>query len=78
MKISIIIPIYNAEKYLAGCLNSIASQTYQDFECWCVNNGSTDASEKIIDDFIKKDNRFKQITRSNEGKQAAARNAALK
>ena len=78
MKISIIIPIYNAEKYLTGCLNSIASQTYQDFECWCVNNGSTDASEKIIDDFAKEDKRFKKITRSNKGKQAAARNAALK
>ncbi len=78
MKVSIIIPIYNAEKYLNGCLSSIAAQTHADFECLCVNNGSTDASEKIIDEFIKKDDRFKKITRSNEGKQAAARNAALK
>ncbi len=78
MKISIIIPIYNAEKYITGCLNSIASQTHQDFECWCINNGSTDDSEKIIDDFVKKDDRFQKISRSNEGKQAAARNVALK
>ncbi|HBO59374.1 MAG TPA: hypothetical protein DD624_05645 [Alphaproteobacteria bacterium] len=78
MKISIIIPIYNAEKYLTGCLNSIAAQTYPDFECWCVNNGSTDNSPQIIAAFVQKDARFKCIDRTNAGKQAAARNAALK
>ena len=78
MKISIIIPIYNAEKYLNGCLSSIAAQTYHDFECWCVNNGSTDTSAQIIASFVQKDNRFKLINRTNAGKQAAARNAALK
>lgn len=78
MKISIIIPIYNAEKYLNGCLSSIAAQTYSDFECWCVNNGSTDGSLQIINDFVQKDPRFKCINRTNAGKQAAARNAAMK
>ncbi len=77
MKISIIIPIYNAEKYLNGCLKSIADQTYTDFECWCVNNGSTDNSSQIINGFVQKDTRFKCINRTNAGKQAAARNAAL-
>ncbi len=78
MKISIIIPIYNAEKYLNGCLKSIADQTYTDFECWCVNNGSTDNSSQIINGFVQKDTRFKCINRTNAGKQAAARNTALK
>ena len=78
MKISIIIPIYNAEKYLTGCLSSIAAQAYSDFECWCVNNGSTDNSLQIINEFVQQDNRFKLIDRTNAGKQAAARNAALK
>ncbi len=52
-KISIIIPIYNSEKYLTHCLDSILKQTYQDFEVILVNDGSTDNSAKICDDYTK-------------------------
>ena len=53
--ISIIIPIYNSEKYLEACLESVIKQTYTDFEVICVNDGSTDASEYIISEFKEKD-----------------------
>ena len=46
MKISVIVPVYNAENYLAACLDSILSQTYQDFEIILINDGSMDDSEK--------------------------------
>ena len=47
-KISVIIPVYNVEKYLAKCLDSVTSQTFEDIEIFCVNDGSTDNSLKII------------------------------
>ena len=50
MKISVIIPIYNAEKYLPQTLDSVLAQTYADYECVCVNDGSTDDSGKILAD----------------------------
>lgn len=76
MLISIIIPIYNAEKYLRQCLNSIISQAYQDWECILVDDGSSDGSPAICDEYAKKDSRFKVVHKSNEGV-SAARNDGL-
>lgn len=58
-KVSVIIPVYNAEKNLEQCLNSIANQTMKEIEVICVNDCSTDKSLDIIKDFSKKDNRIK-------------------
>ena len=74
--ISIIVPIYNVEKYLRECLDSIQKQTYQNFECIMVNDGSTDNSKQIAEDFLS-DSRFKLINQSNQGL-SAARNTGIK
>lgn len=67
MKLSLIVPIYNAEKYLKICLNSIVNQTYQDYEIILVDDGSTDNSGSICDQFASQDNRFRVIHKKNEG-----------
>ena len=54
MKISVIVPVYNAEKYLVECLESLVKQTYQNFEIILVNDGSTDNSSKICEEYKKK------------------------
>lgn len=74
--ISIIVPIYNAERYLDECLESIRQQTYKDFEVVCVNDGSVDNSERICKDFANKDTRFRLISQVNQGV-SAARNTGL-
>ena len=66
-KISIIVPIYNAEKYLEQCLESIRKQTLQDIEIICVDDGSTDLSPQIMDKFKSEDNRFVVIHKPNGG-----------
>ena len=72
MKISIIIPIYNVEKYLDRCLKSVTSQTFQDFECILINDCSTDKSWEICNNFTKFDKRFKVIhNKHNEGSSLA-------
>ena len=76
-KVSIIIPIYNAEEYLDNCLNSVVTQTLKDIEIICINDGSTDRSLKILKNFAKQDNRIKIINQQNSG-QGAARNTAIK
>ena len=76
-KVSIIVPIYNTEKYLKACLDSIVTQTYQNLEIILIDDGSTDASGKIADDYAKKDKRIKVIHQKNAG-QSAARNEGLK
>lgn len=75
--ISIIVPIYNVDKYLHQCLNSIKSQTFKDWECILVDDGSKDASASICDEFVSSDARFKVIHKENGGL-SSARNAALK
>ena len=50
-KVSIIVPIYNVEEYLSKCLNSLINQTLKDIEIICINDGSTDNSNKILDEF---------------------------
>lgn len=67
MKFSIVIPVYNVEKYLDKCLNSICKQTYKDFEVIIVNDGSPDNSQAIIDKYVKKDSRFQAYQKENGG-----------
>ena len=57
--ISVIIPVFNVEKYLFTCLNSVLRQTYQDFEIICVDDASTDSSLGILEYFVQKDSRVK-------------------
>ena len=75
--ISIILPIYKVEKYLAKCIDSLLAQTYKNIEIILVDDGSPDNCGKICDDFAKKDIRIKVIHQQNSGV-AAARNAGLK
>ena len=66
-KISIILPIYNVERYLEACLNSIVAQSFTDWECICVNDGSTDGSEKILQAYSTRDKRIKVLNQNNSG-----------
>lgn len=77
MKISVIIPVYNTEKYLRECLNSVLRQTYVDLEVIAVDDGSTDGSGDILENFAKTDKRLKVIRRENGGV-SRARNTGLK
>lgn len=74
--VSIIVPVYNVEKYLKKCIQSIIEQTYKNLEIILVDDGSIDNSGKICDEFAQKDNRIKVIHKTNGG-QADARNKAL-
>lgn len=65
--ISIIVPIYNVEKYLRQCLDNIAAQTYQNFECLLINDGSPDNSADICREYVEKDSRFKYFEKENGG-----------
>ena len=76
-KISVIIPVYNVEKYLRECLDSVVNQTLRDIEIICVNDGSTDNSLEILKEYEKQDSRIKIIDKKNEGA-GAARNLGLK
>lgn len=67
MKFSIVIPVYNVEKYIGKCLESILNQTYDNFEVIVVNDGSPDNSQKIIDKYVKKDKRIKSYIKENGG-----------
>lgn len=75
-ELSIIIPVYNVEKYLRQCLDSILTQTSQNYEVILVDDGSTDESPAICDQYAKKDKRFKVIHKKNEGV-SVARNAGI-
>lgn len=74
--ISVIVPIYNTEKYLSECLDSIIAQTVSDMEIICVDDGSTDKCAEILQQYRQKDERIKIISRTNGGL-SAARNDAL-
>ena len=75
-KISVIIPIYNADKYLDRCLKSVQEQTYTNFEVILIDDGSPDSSKKIYDTFITSDIRFKCFFQENKGP-SSARNLGL-
>ncbi len=77
LMVSVIIPIYNSEKKLCRCVDSVLSQTYTDFELILVDDGSTDSTPQICDDYALKDKRIKVIHKSNEGV-SAARNDGIK
>lgn len=75
-KITIIVPVYNTEKFLDRCITSLINQTYKDLEIILVDDGSVDSSLKICKDFESKDDRIKVIHKENGG-QGSARNLAL-
>ena len=66
-KVTVVVPIYNVEKYLRQCLDSIVNQTLKDIEIICVDDGSTDSSPQIIQEYMDKDSRVKVITKPNSG-----------
>ncbi|MFH4969058.1 glycosyltransferase family 2 protein [Gaetbulibacter sp. M240] len=70
-KISVIIPVFNSESFLKKCLDSIKNQTFENFEVIIVNDGSTDDSEIICQDFVKEDERFNYFKQKNKGKSTA-------
>lgn len=74
--VDLIIPVYNTEKYLRRCLDSVIAQTRQDWVAICIDDGSTDGSGRILDEYSKKDSRFEVIHSSNAGL-SAARNLAM-
>lgn len=76
-KVSLIIPIYNSEKYLRRCLESAVMQTYRNMEFICIDDGSTDSSDRILDEYAEKDSRFIAVHQENKG-ESAARNEGLR
>lgn len=75
--ISVIVPVYNVEKYVAACIKSILSQTYQNFEVLLVDDGSSDTSGNICDEFAKIDSRIRVFHKHNGGP-SSARNYGLR
>ena len=76
-KVSVIIPAYNVKKYLSRCLDSVVSQTYKDLEIICINDGSTDKTQDVIEKYAQFDNRIIAISTGHEGV-AHARNLGIK
>lgn len=74
MKVSVIIPVYNTAQYLPDCLDSIVTQTFTDFECILIDDGSTDKSGMICDSYATKDSRFRVFHQANAGVSAARNN----
>ncbi len=77
VKVSVVIPIYNTEKYVGQCIESVLNNTFQDFEIICVNDGSTDNTLNILNSFAEKDSRIKVLTKENSGP-SASRNMGIK
>lgn len=76
IKISVIIPVYNAEKYLCACLDSLILQTFKEFEILCIDDGSTDSSLKILETYQQKDSRIRVFSQENKYA-GAARNVGI-
>lgn len=76
INIAVIIPVFNAEEYVAQCLDSLIAQTYPNWTAYCVDDGSTDESPMILDDYAKNDSRIKVLHKCNGGA-SSARNFAL-
>lgn len=66
-EVSVLIPIYNVERYLAACLDSLVAQSFADFEAICINDGSTDGSRAIVQRYLDADARFRVIDKENSG-----------
>ena len=75
-KVSVIVPVYNVEKYLKRCLESLINQRFKDIEIICINDGSTDNSSDILKEYEKKDTRIKIINQNNRGL-SGARNSGI-
>lgn len=67
MKVSIIVPVYNSQKYISECINSIKKQKFEDWELILINDGSTDLSREICEEFTKEDQRIRLINQPNRG-----------
>lgn len=76
LKISVIVPVYNVEKYLSECLDSIVTQTYDDYEVICVNDGSTDSSLEILNEYADRYEKVRVISKENGGL-SSARNCGI-
>ncbi|MCD8283618.1 MAG: glycosyltransferase [Opitutae bacterium] len=76
IKVSVVVPVYNVEEYLAECLDSIVNQTLKEIEIVCVDDGSTDSSPKILQEYAKRDSRIKIVRKENNGL-GAARNTGI-
>ena len=76
-KVSVIVPVYNVEQYLARCLDTVLAQTYENLEVICVNDGSTDNSLNILEHYARFDSRIKIVNKENGGL-GSARNAGIK
>ena len=76
VKVSVIVPVYNVEKYLRECLESLVNQTLKEIEIICINDGSEDSSLEILNEYASKDSRFKIISQQNQG-QGIARNKGI-
>ena len=71
MKVSVIVPVYNTEKYLRKCLDSLVNQDFSDYEIVIVNDGSTDSSESIINEYVSKYDFIKSFAKANGGLSSA-------
>ena len=76
VKLSIIVPVYNTEKYIVNCLDSLVNQNLEEIEIICVNDGSTDRSLEILERYAGEDERIRIITKENDGL-GAARNTGI-
>ena len=75
-EVSVIVPVYNVESYLPECLDSILAQSFRDYELILVDDGSTDKSGAICEEYAEKDGRIRVLRQSNKG-QSAARNLGV-
>ena len=66
-RVSIVVPVYNVDRYVVECLDSLLRQTYENIEIIAVNDGSTDGSGDILDSYTKKDTRIKVVHKKNGG-----------
>ena len=78
MKVSIIIPVYNSERYLGECLDSVLNQTLKDIQIICVNDASTDHSEAILEEYARKDSRIVLLNNKQNGGLSYTRNHGMK
>ncbi|RKE20460.1 glycosyltransferase [Streptomyces sp. TLI_171] len=76
-RLSVVVPVYNVERYLVECLDSIAAQTFDDFECVMVDDGSTDTSAELAAEYAARDPRFRLVQQANQGL-GAARNTGVR
>lgn len=76
IKVSVILPVYNVDEYLKECLDSVVNQTLNDIEIICINDGSTDSSLAILNEYAQKDDRFVVLSQENQG-QGVARNNGI-